>query len=144
MSIRYQFLPKFGLKHKYRAAGLGIFVTTPTTTQHNLNTVVGLDMKMTVQTPPHHPPQKLNGEHQGPQINIYWPQLNTIWPITSQIWQVTISSFAKKQKVYSDFFLIFKAWTKLQIQRFPVYWWYCWFVQEWAIIVELGLWVISN
>ena len=27
-------------------------VTTPTTTQHNLNTVVGLDTKMTVQTPP--------------------------------------------------------------------------------------------
>ena len=25
------------------------------TTQHNLNTVVGLDMKMTLQTPPHHP-----------------------------------------------------------------------------------------
>ena len=24
------------------------------TMQHNLNTVVGLDMKMTVQTPPHH------------------------------------------------------------------------------------------
>ena len=35
-------------------------VTTPTTTQHNqqhkLNTVVGLDMKMTLQTPPHQPP----------------------------------------------------------------------------------------
>ena len=29
-----------------------IIATTPTTTQHNLNTVVGLDMKMTVQTPP--------------------------------------------------------------------------------------------
>ena len=25
------------------------------TTQHNLNTVVGLGMKMTVQNPPHHP-----------------------------------------------------------------------------------------
>ena len=41
------------------------------TTEHNLDTVFGLDMKMTVQTPPNHPPQKLNGEHQGPQINIY-------------------------------------------------------------------------
>ena len=31
-----------------------VIVTTPTTTQHNLNTVVGLDMKITVQTPlPH-------------------------------------------------------------------------------------------
>ena len=31
------------------------FVTTPTTTQHNLNPVVGLGTKMTVQTPsPHH------------------------------------------------------------------------------------------
>ena len=32
-----------------------LIVTTPTTTQHNLNTVVGLDMKMTVQTPPSPP-----------------------------------------------------------------------------------------
>ena len=24
----------------------------------------------------HHPPHKLNGEHQEPLINIYWPQLN--------------------------------------------------------------------
>ena len=31
-------------------------VTTPTRTQHNLNTVVGFDTKMTVQTPPHHHP----------------------------------------------------------------------------------------
>ena len=29
-----------------------IIVTTPTTPQHNLNTVVGLDTEMTVQTPP--------------------------------------------------------------------------------------------
>ena len=29
-------------------------VTTLTTTQHNLNTLVGLDKKITVQTPPHH------------------------------------------------------------------------------------------
>ena len=36
-------------------------------------TVVGLDMKMTVQSPPppSSPPQKLNGEHHGPHINIY-------------------------------------------------------------------------
>ena len=31
----------------------GNFVTTPTTTQHNLNTEVGLDMKMTLHTPSH-------------------------------------------------------------------------------------------
>ena len=30
-----------------------LIVTTPTTTQHNLNTTVGLDMKMSLQTPPH-------------------------------------------------------------------------------------------
>ena len=30
------------------------------TTQHNLNIVVGLDTKMTVQAPPPHPPHKLN------------------------------------------------------------------------------------
>ena len=35
-----------------------VVVTTPTTTQHNLNTVAGLDMKMTVQTPP--PPHHTN------------------------------------------------------------------------------------
>ena len=42
-------------------------------TQHNLNTVVGLDMKMTVQTTPTQPtpPQKLYGSLQEPQINIY-------------------------------------------------------------------------
>ena len=37
--------------------------------QQNLNTVVGLDMKMTVQTTPPHPPhqpQKLNGGLQEP------------------------------------------------------------------------------
>ena len=33
-----------------------LVVITPTTTQHNLNTVVGLDMKMVVQTPPPPPP----------------------------------------------------------------------------------------
>ena len=41
------------------------------TTQHNLNTVVGLDMKMTVQTPPTTPPQKLKGGPQETQANIY-------------------------------------------------------------------------
>ena len=41
------------LKNMY----LDAIVTTPTTTQHILNTVVGLDMKMTLQTaPPPHPP----------------------------------------------------------------------------------------
>ena len=50
--------------HKFRS----IFVTTPTATQENLNTVVGLDMKMTVQAPP---PQKLNKGLKEPQINIY-------------------------------------------------------------------------
>ena len=58
------------------------FVPTPTTTQHNqqhnLNTVVGLDMKMTVQTPPPptppHPPQKLKGGLQEPRISIYCDQ----------------------------------------------------------------------
>ena len=35
-----------------------VIVTTPTTTQHNLKTVVGLDMKMTVYTTPQ--PHKLN------------------------------------------------------------------------------------
>ena len=47
-----------------------LIVTTPTTTQHNLNlnTAVGLDTKMTVQTPPS--PQKLNRSLQEPQINI--------------------------------------------------------------------------
>ena len=30
-----------------------------------------------------HPPQKLNGGLQEPQINIYWPQLNTMWPVTT-------------------------------------------------------------
>ena len=50
------------------------------TAQHNLNTVVGLDMKLTVQTPPTHPTQhKLNGSLQEPRINTYWPQLNIIW-----------------------------------------------------------------
>ena len=34
-------------------------VKTPTTTQHNLNTAVGLDTKMAVHTTPP-PPQKLN------------------------------------------------------------------------------------
>ena len=34
-------------------------VTTPTTTKHNLNTVVGLDTKIAVQTPPpYHPTTK--------------------------------------------------------------------------------------
>ena len=46
-----------------------------TQTQHNLNTVLGLDMKMTVQTPPttHHPtpPQKLKGGRQETRANIY-------------------------------------------------------------------------
>ena len=42
------------------------------TTQHNLNTLVGLDTKMILQTPPH----KLNGSVQETQINIYSPQLN--------------------------------------------------------------------
>ena len=37
----------------------------------NNNTAVGLDVKMTVQTPP--PPHKLNGRLREPQINIYWP-----------------------------------------------------------------------
>ena len=47
------------------------------TTQHNLNIVVGLGMKMTVQTPPHATlPQKLNCSSQEPQINIYWPPVN--------------------------------------------------------------------
>ena len=47
------------------------FVITPITTQHNLNTVVGLDMKMTMQTPPPStPPQKLNGSFQELQINV--------------------------------------------------------------------------
>ena len=59
--------------HKY-------ILTTPMTTQpqaqHNLNTVVGLDMKMTIHP---HPPHKLNGSLQEPQINIYWPQLNIMW-----------------------------------------------------------------
>ena len=36
--------------------------------QHNLNTVVGLDTKMTLHTTP---PQKLNGSLREPQINIY-------------------------------------------------------------------------
>ena len=40
------------------------------TTQHNLNTVVGLDMKMTVQTPPTTPPQKLKGDPQETQAII--------------------------------------------------------------------------
>ena len=48
----------------------------PITTQHNLNTVVGLDTKMTVQTP--------NRSLQEPQINIYWPQLNIMWPIATR------------------------------------------------------------
>ena len=43
-----------------------LFVTTPTTTQHILNTAVGLDMKMTMHT---HPLTT-------PQMNIYSPQLN--------------------------------------------------------------------
>ena len=59
------------------------------TMQHNLNTVVGLDMKMTVQNrPPHHyhptiPPHKLISSIHDPQINIYWPQLNIMWPVTT-------------------------------------------------------------
>ena len=47
----------------YKQKTFNNIVTTPTpTTQHNLNTVFGLDMKMTVQTLPHPPtpPQKLN------------------------------------------------------------------------------------
>ena len=52
--------------------------------QHNLNIVVGLDMKMTVHTTPHHPTppehtQKLNGRLQEYQINIHWSQLNKMW-----------------------------------------------------------------
>ena len=53
---------------------LGLFIVTtptPTPTQHNLNTVVGLDTKMTVHTPPHPPPQKLNIRLWKPQMNIY-------------------------------------------------------------------------
>ena len=42
-------------------------VTTPATTQHNLNNVVWLDTKMTMHTTP---PQKLKGGIQEPQIDI--------------------------------------------------------------------------
>ena len=45
--------------------------------QHNLNTVVGLDMKMTLQTTPTHP-RKPNGCLQEPQNNIYRPELNIV------------------------------------------------------------------
>ena len=43
--------------------------------QHNVNTVAGLDTKMTVHTTPAppHPPHKLNDYPQESQINIYWP-----------------------------------------------------------------------
>ena len=50
------------------------------TTQQNLNTVVGLNQKMTVQAPPPQPlpppPQKFNGSIQVPKNNTYWPQLD--------------------------------------------------------------------
>ena len=61
------------LKSYFDAVKVGLLlVTTPTTTQHNLNTDVGLDTKMTMQTtPPPTPPQKLNISLQEPQINIY-------------------------------------------------------------------------
>ena len=60
---------------------LNNFVTTPTPTHQNLNTIVGLDTKITVHPTP--PLQKLNRGLLGPQINIYWPQLNIMWLITS-------------------------------------------------------------
>ena len=48
--------------------------------QHNLNTVVGLDTKMTLYTtpPPTISPQKLNCSLQKPQITNYSPQLNIV------------------------------------------------------------------
>ena len=61
---------------------LKYFVTTPTPTQQNLNTIVGLATKMTVHPTP--PLQKLNRGLPGPQINIYWPQL-TMHNVTNNI-----------------------------------------------------------
>ena len=41
----------------------------PSLTVQSKSVGLGVDTKMSVQTPPH--PQKLNGEHQETQINIY-------------------------------------------------------------------------
>ena len=48
----------------------GHIVTTPTTTQDILNTVVGWDMKMTVHTPPPPTTQTQHELHE-PQYNIH-------------------------------------------------------------------------
>ena len=45
-----------------------LVVKMPTTTQHNLNTLVRLDTKITVQTTPPHPAQKFNSSLQEPEI----------------------------------------------------------------------------
>ena len=52
------------------------------TMQHNLKTVVGLDMKMTEQTPPP-PPHKLNSSLHKPKNNIHCWQLNVVWSATT-------------------------------------------------------------
>ena len=88
-----------------------IFVTTPTTQpQNNLNTEVGLDMKITVQSPPHHhptPPQKLNSSLQEPRINIYWPQLNIMWPVTIVYFHLFLfSNFCLSFKLHSYFLFL--------------------------------------
>ena len=57
-------------KHFGFTIGLEISQCCQNPSNNNLNTEVGLGTKITVHTPPH-PPQKLYGSLQEPEINIY-------------------------------------------------------------------------
>ena len=70
-------------------------VPTPGTTQHNLNTVVGFDIKMTVQTPPHHPTTQTQHELHKPQNDIHWWQLNILWSATTSMATKTTTTTSK-------------------------------------------------
>ena len=52
-NVKYIFIGTFTTNKGFKESSKRN-VTTPTTSQHNLNNVAWLDTKMTVQTPPHH------------------------------------------------------------------------------------------
>ena len=66
------------------------------TVQHNLNTVVRLDTKMTVHFPPPTQPHKLKISLHEPQINTHWPQLNIMWPVTTS--RATTTTFTTQNR----------------------------------------------